>query len=449
MQSHYSSTVYTSSVEASVKRDFRKLNDHARRTYLKKIRSEELFTGGNKQKKNVISLFWFKLTRSIFADIVKDPLFWICNVAFWVIRYFGFTNTTDALLQEIPNIGVTALSLVHRLLVFCLVFYVTQCYTRFWSQYECAMAARGRVFDCMIVARSALADSAMWTLYRYMNAAHVLGYVGLDAFYTPENLFEPMNEEHQLLTDAELQIIEKIGYRGGSAYRQVLVWAAHLLLEELKSGSIDQMTWQVLNAEVLGMRGKMGMIHDFVNQPLTFSYVSLMNFSIYFYLIILTVSLGFGNDVNTDTVYVIRPSVLEFAILIFFSILMLGLKFLADRLQDPFKNDIEDLAVTHFVCSCAQESHEMLLGYFPTDLSPDSLLGSPESTPKNSRMRSPTNSSGENTSNTSPATASDPQDDSSTPSLTQETDDREPFGIEVSTDKCSITHLSVNESSNQ
>lgn len=434
MRSH-TPTAYSSSVNASVKRDFRKLNDTARRTYLKKIHSEDLFSGGNsslKQKKSVISLFWFKLTHSIFADVVKDPIFWICNAAFWIIRYFGFTNTTDAILQDIPNIGVTALSLVHRLLVFCLVFYVTQCYTRFWAQYECAMAARGRVFDSMIMARSALTDSAMWNLYRYMNAAHVLGYVGLDAFYTPENLFEPVNEEHQLLTDSEIIIIEKIGYRGGNAYRQVLVWAAHVLLEERKGGRIDKMMWQALNTEVLGMRGKMGMIHDYVNQPLSFSYVSLMNFSIYFYLIILTVSLGFGNDVDTDTVYVIRPSVLEFSILLFFSILMLGLKFLADRLQDPFKNDIEDLAVTHFVNSCAEESLEILIEFHPTDINSPSF---PEMLKR--RTTSVTGSSNDckspaNLDACNPVTMYNPDDFPVPDSFSSESVSDEPFGIEAS-----------------
>lgn len=128
------------------------------------------------------------------------------------------------------------------------------------------------------------------------------------------------------------------------------------------------MTWQVLNAEVLGMRGKIGMIHDYVNQPMPFSYVSLMNFSIYFYLVIFTVSLGFGNEIDPDTVYAIRPSILEFAILLFFSILMLGLKYLADRLQDPFGNDIEDLTVTDFVGSCADKSYEMLMMRFPDEV---------------------------------------------------------------------------------
>jgi len=125
---------------------------------------------------------------------------------------------------------------------------------------------------------------------------------------------------------------------------------------------------------------------------------------------------------------------------------------IADRLQDPFKNDIEDLAVTHFVCSCAQESHEMLLGYFPTDLSPslspNSLSGSPVDNNKNNddddlrgcrQMRSmSTNSSCENTITfTSPTYTSErPSDEEDSPSTSSpDTDDREEpfqFGIEVS-----------------
>jgi len=123
-----------------------------------------------------------------------------------------------------------------------------------------------------------------------------------------------------------------------------------------------------MNTEVLEMRSKIGMIHDFVKQPMPFSYVGLMNFSIYFYLIILTVSLGFGFDNDPYTIYSIRPSVLEFATLLFFSILMLGLKFLADRLQDPFGDDIEDFNVPHFVSSCASDSYDMLLINYPSEV---------------------------------------------------------------------------------
>lgn len=140
MRTHRSSSIGSSSLETSgLKQDFRKQKvrktDTQRRTYLKKISQGDFFYGGNDVKKNVIALFWFKLTHSVFADIMKDPAFWICNATFWIIRYLGFTNSSDAMLQEIPIIGVTALSFVHRLLVFCLVFYVTQCYTRLGCQY--------------------------------------------------------------------------------------------------------------------------------------------------------------------------------------------------------------------------------------------------------------------------------------------------------------------------
>lgn len=124
----------------------------------------------------------------------------------------------------------------------------------------------------------------------------------------------------------------------------------------------------VASSKCRGVRNARKDRNDYVNQPMPFSYVSLMNFSIYFYLVIFTVSLGFGNEIDPDTVYAIRPSILEFAILLFFSILMLGLKYLADRLQDPFGNDIEDLTVTDFVGSCADKSYEMLMMRFPDEV---------------------------------------------------------------------------------
>jgi hypothetical protein len=47
--------------------------------------------------------------------------------------------------------------------------------------------------------------------------------------------------------------------------------------------------------------------------------------------------------------YFVADSVIEYAYVLFFSVLLLGLRWLAFRLQDPFGNYDEDLSIIHYV----------------------------------------------------------------------------------------------------
>ena len=64
-------------------------------------------------------------------------------------------------------------------------------------------------------------------LWRYLNLAHVLAFVGLSPTYTPDNLLNGFIEEHDLHVEAsEIEQLREIGVEAGQgAYLQCIQWA--------------------------------------------------------------------------------------------------------------------------------------------------------------------------------------------------------------------------------
>ena len=55
---------------------------------------------------------------------------------------------------------------------------------RFMTMYNLAMGLEGRIFDCTLLAQSTLPPAAALKLWRHLNAAHVLLYLGVSALKT-------------------------------------------------------------------------------------------------------------------------------------------------------------------------------------------------------------------------------------------------------------------------
>ena len=76
-----------------------------------------------------------------------------------------------------------AMAMVGSFLIFFTVFYCNQCYGRFYKQYHSSMSAEGRILDAATRLRSFLGPGNPYTaqIVRYMNAAHLAAYVGLNS----------------------------------------------------------------------------------------------------------------------------------------------------------------------------------------------------------------------------------------------------------------------------
>lgn len=188
-------------------------------------------------------------------SLVSYPL-----IVYWVVRMFrrGLFGEENRLWAErggLPSADMEVVGSLGGLLFFFLVFFASQTYTRFDQIYEESMKCQGRIFDAMSIASHAFTEAASLRLFRHLNAAQVLGYIGLTAagsgsgvkeggsIYTVKSLLIPIQRDYQILDDEEWNVIEKLyfekeflpdgsenpaydsGIAGGSATRHAIAWA--------------------------------------------------------------------------------------------------------------------------------------------------------------------------------------------------------------------------------
>ena len=131
--------------------------------------------------------------------------------------------------QDMSKVGI--IGAFHSLF---LVFYASQSYTRFMTQYNCVANAQARVGDIVLMAtncvqQTSVGRSAAHRIMRHVNAMHVLSYLGLGGTaYSEQNFLRPFNRRHQLLTRQEYERILEIGpnseQAGSAASDEVCSW---------------------------------------------------------------------------------------------------------------------------------------------------------------------------------------------------------------------------------
>ena len=89
--------------------------------------------------------------------------------------------------------------------VFALVFYLSSALGRFFTLYDACMGIVGRTVDATIFAKGTMPADEAWKLMRYLNAAHLLAYIGLSEGHVYTNdVLHAVNEKYQLLTTSEV-----------------------------------------------------------------------------------------------------------------------------------------------------------------------------------------------------------------------------------------------------
>ena len=227
--------------------------------------------------------------------------------------------------------------------------------------YGLAMGLEGRIFDCTLLAQATLPPAAALMLWRHLNAAHVLLYLGVSPHYSLDNLLLPLNELYRLLSPAEMERLTAVGFSGGTATREVLSWAVTGVQEQYKAGVITDIEKAPLLDQITRFRATQGSLYDFQDLPFPFIYVSFVQVVCHLYpaLFSATIALCFDTTPGESTVWA-HELIAFFAVFLntcFFS----GLHGIASKFQDPFLNDYEDLNVLHFVRFTCQASAKVLL----------------------------------------------------------------------------------------
>jgi hypothetical protein len=188
-----------------------------------------------------------------FKRFINSSQMLLSLVIFWVTRgiIYGFGDAANAF-NEADLPPIKNLDILGSFLSFFLVFFASQSYNRFERQYACSMSCEGRIFDVCSVAQACLSPSEAHRLWRHINAAHVLAYVGLTETddYSVSSMLKQLQTKHRLLNDNEwrkfvVSALDKETGRlsGGNAYRKIIAWAVHDV-EKAREPSIDCLDWR-------------------------------------------------------------------------------------------------------------------------------------------------------------------------------------------------------------
>jgi hypothetical protein len=196
-------------------------------SHIEKTRRSLLIRSKRFGRLNILCSF----TGTILPNILLSRQAWFTAILYVFLRLL-LVNKIVEVGDTLPQINSTIMSIIGGFVSFFLVFFLSQAYSRYTQQYDLSMRMEGRIFNLCYLARSALSPHEAWRLIRYINAIHVLGYVGLSTIYKEENLFSILNQEFRLLNDLETSRLQSIGMNnGGNAYREVLCWTVDLIYE--------------------------------------------------------------------------------------------------------------------------------------------------------------------------------------------------------------------------
>lgn len=292
--------------------------------------------------------------KTVFRLLVHDSAFFISTGGYVLLRYYA----RDIGVEPFPLSPVSA---VGSLAAFIVVFFVSQAWQRFMVMYGLAMGLEGRIFDATMLAQSTLPPAAALMLWRHLNAAHALLYLGVSAHYSEENLLLPLNNLYKLLTPAELERLTLIGFSGGTATREVLSWAVTGVQAQYKAGMITHIEKGPLLDQITRFRQTQGSLYDYQDLPFPFIYVSFVTVVCHLYPMLFssTVALCFDTTPGMHTVW--AHELIAFLAVFLNTCFFVGLHGIASKFQDPFENDYEDLSVLHFVRFTIQASAKVLL----------------------------------------------------------------------------------------
>jgi len=135
-------------------------------------------------------------------------------------------------------------------------------------------------------------------IFRYLNAAHILSFVGLEGVYDETNLFAPLNTAHRLLSETEIQKMKLYAFKGSTPYRVLLSWVMESIREEFIQGGISNAEMLKCLKLVFQLRGSLTRVYHFKQQPIPFTYIALVEVIVDWFLPFYAVSIGYTSAGN-------------------------------------------------------------------------------------------------------------------------------------------------------
>lgn len=303
-------------------------------------------------------LYW---NGTVMSGLAHQPFFFIL-IALYISLRAATHYLEKALLQSVARADITLLG---GFLSFFLSLYVNNANARFHAMYDMSRACQAAIMDLANLARHALPQEMSLRLVRYMNAAHLAGYVGLSLTYRDDNFFKPQNKRKSLLTPSEIQRIRTIDLEDGSAaYHEILAWAMdEVMRAHIDLKLLDNPLANMFRSKVFAFRTAMEGLYNYNDQPQAFFYVNFISLLAFLYLPLFTgqVALSTGVDPQTGEENYHWTTEISSALLVLFqSVYILGLRYIAHRLSEPYGDDVEDLSVLSYVNEAWEDSRRLL-----------------------------------------------------------------------------------------
>lgn len=303
----------------------------------------------------------WKLAGSGFVATLLDPLFVFSMVVYVVFRVFHYLDLDRTFEDFLPSWHEFLRPVVLFLTFFQSIMFA-ESYRRFFDQYKLSMACEGRIFDVASLASATLSATAARRLVRYLNASHVALYVGMCPSYNYSNLFQHVNQTWGLLTKRECARMRQIDMdqTGGSACRELITWGLREVESAHQRGDIDDHLSKQMREQILQLRGAMGSLFDYDDQPLPYFFFYFVYILSLLYLPQAAISIG--SEVKEETV---GFEILAFLIKMTNIFFIVGVRVLSRKMAKPYGDDIEDLSVMHYVNFTCQASFRVLAAEIP------------------------------------------------------------------------------------
>lgn len=136
----------------------------------------------------------------------------------------------------------------------------------------------------------------------------------------------------------------------------------------LDEGLIQLRTAVELRDLILRLRGSLGALYDFDDQPFLFFYVHFICLLSALYLPLFALSTAFDAGTGQDVYW--TADLMGGLIVFLQNVFVIGLRLLGQKMFEPYGDDVEDLSVMHYINFTWRISNRILLSKKPAPLDP-------------------------------------------------------------------------------
>jgi hypothetical protein len=150
---------------------------------------------------------------------------------------------------------------------------------------------------------------------------------------------------------------------GGSAYRELCVWAMLEIQNAKDQRLIDKELAAMLRQQVLQLRSAAGQLYDAADMPIPFFYVHFICLLTVLYLPLFAITQGISAGTGDEAHWVV--DVVAGLVVFLQSIFLIGMRIVGQKVSDPYGSDLVDLSVMYFIDFTWTQSNRVLNSFDP------------------------------------------------------------------------------------